>query len=387
MIGTVCRVSFAASIAIVLGWKGTAWPPSQSRPLALTDDPPAKLSAFGLFAGDPRLQMPAAGVLKYELTTPLFSDYTLKHRFIKLPAGQAIQYRDPEVFEFPVGTIIAKTFTYPKDQRNPAKGERLLETRILWRQANGWLGLPYVWNDEQTDADFDDVGGAVKASWIHFDGSTRTNDYIIPNTNQCKGCHENNKTLMPIGPKARYLNRPVPGNNLDNRPQLEVWKSSGLLVGLPEVSTIPKTAVWNDPATGTLEERARVWLEINCAHCHNPQGPAMQSGLDLRLCQTDPVKYGVWKSPVAAGRGSGGRLYDIVPGDPDASILVFRLESTEPGIMMPELPRRLVDEEGVALIRSWIAAMPKGQPPRLPVGQRIPRNLFDWPQSPSPIGR
>ena len=63
------------------------------------------------------------------------------------------------------------------------------------------------------------------------------------------------------------------------------------------------------------------------------------------------------KPPVAAGIGSGGREYDIVPGQPDQSILTYRIASTHPGVMMPELGKRLVHEEGVALVRQWIAAM------------------------------
>ena len=47
-----------------------------------------------------------------------------------------------------------------------------------------------------------------------------------------------------------------------------------------------------------------------------------------------------------------------MPGQPDASILVFRIESTEPEIRMPELGRNLVDDAGVALIRQWIAQLP-----------------------------
>lgn len=104
--------------------------------------------------------------------------------------------------------------------------------------------------------------------------------------------------------------------------------------------------------------RARAWLEINCASCHNPRGPARTSGLFLEYDQLEPTALGVCKPPVAAGRGSGGRAYGIVPGDPDASILTFRIESTELDIKMPELGRNLVDAEGVALIRAWIAAMP-----------------------------
>src|SRR5262249_13398902 len=113
----------------------------------------------------------------------------------------------------------------------------------------------------------------------------------------------------------------------------------------------------NDLSTGTTDQRARAYLEINCAHCHNPGGPARTSGLDLRAAQTDPSRLGVWKTPVAVGRGSGGRSYDIVPGEPDASILAHRSGSTELGVMMPDVGRRLVDEEGLTLVRAWIAGL------------------------------
>ena len=93
------------------------------------------------------------------------------------------------------------------------------------------------------------------------------------------------------------------------------------------------------------------------AHCHNPEGPARNSGLDLTAAQRNPTALGLFKPPVAAGRGSGGREFDIVPGQPDKSILVYRIASTDAGIMMPELGKRLVHEEGLALVRQWIAAM------------------------------
>jgi hypothetical protein len=61
---------------------------------------------------------------------------------------------------------------------------------------------------------------------------------------------------------------------------------------------------------------------------------------------------------VAAGRGSGqGLSFDVVPGQPARSILVYRMESTDPGVMMPEVGRTLVHEEGVALVRQWVAAL------------------------------
>ena len=88
------------------------------------------------------------------------------------------------------------------------------------------------------------------------------------------------------------------------------------------------------------------------------RGSASNSGLDLRWEQDEPHAIGIRKPPVAAGRGAGGHLVSIAPGDPDASILVYRMESNEPGVVMPELGRGTVDEEGVAIVRDWIKAMP-----------------------------
>lgn len=318
--------------------------------------PFSKLSQYGLFA-DAKAQTPADGVISYEINTPLFSDYAEKYRVVKLPTGSHATYRDEDVFAFPVGTVIAKTFAYPVDMRDPAKGRRLIETRILKHEPEGWVGLPYIWDEAQTDATLDVAGSLVDVSWIHQDGRTRTNNYIIPNANQCKGCHTSGESMMPIGPKARHLNRDVLVSGAKEN-QLARWARLGALVGAPAPSVAPRSAVWDDPSTGDLNARARAWLEINCAHCHNPQGPARNSGLDLLASQKNPTSIGVGKTPVAAGIGSGGLAYDIVPGAPDQSILAYRIASTHPGVMMPELGKRLVHDEGVALIREWIAAMP-----------------------------
>jgi uncharacterized repeat protein (TIGR03806 family) len=318
-------------------------------------EPPEKLSAYGLFRGNGSTQEPAAGVVPYDVNTPLFSDYATKYRFVRLPAGTSARYHESDVFEFPAGTVLVKTFAYLNDLADPGKGQRLLETRLLIHRPEGWIGLPYVWNDEQTEATLRIIGGARDVRWLHTDGRERSVNYIIPNVNQCLGCHENNKVMRPIGPKARNLNKDFAyAEGREN--QLTHWTKVGYLRDAPAPEQAPRLAVWNDPSSGPLEQRARAWLEINCAHCHNPNGPARTSGLDLLASQTDPYKRGFWKTPVAAGRGSGGRSYDIVPGKPDDSILFYRLQSTEPGVMMPELSRRLVDEEGVALIREWIAS-------------------------------
>jgi uncharacterized repeat protein (TIGR03806 family) len=348
-----------ACLLVLAGGCGGPSAPERAAPPApapAASGPFERLSQYGLFAGAPAEQVPAEGVIPYDLNSALFSDYAEKSRFVKLPPGTHAAYHESETFEFPIGTVIAKTFAYPRDARDPSKGRRLIETRVLRRDVDGWIALPYVWNAAQTEATLDVAGDAVDVRWIHGDGRERTNSYIIPNVNQCKGCHQSGGSLMPIGPKARHLNRDFAYRD-GRENQLARWVRLGALDGAPPPDRAPRLAAWDDPRSGSLEARARAWLEINCAHCHNSQGPARNAGLDLSASQTNPALFGVNKPPVAAGIGSGGRMYDIVPGRPDESILAYRIASTHPGVMMPELGKRLVHEEGVALVREWITAM------------------------------
>ncbi|CAN5649279.1 hypothetical protein BH09BAC4_BH09BAC4_49180 [soil metagenome] len=321
---------------------------------------PEKLSDYGFFSGKLADQQPAAGVVPYALNTPLFSDYAEKLRFVKLPAGKAVAYNDSAVLNFPVGTTLIKTFYFPNDFRDTTKGRRLMETRLLVHQPEGWKAFDYVWNDEQTDALLEVAGDTKTVRYVDAQGQTRQHAYSIPNLNQCKGCHNRNEVMTPIGPSVRQLNGDLAygrsGVNAREN-QLTYWHRSGMLTGLPALENCPKTPVWNKPETGSLNDRARAWLDINCAHCHNPKGPAMTSGLNLSVSETDPTALGILKTPVAAGRGSGGHPFDIVPGKPDESILIYRLNSTDPGEMMPELGRKTIQTESLELLRAWIKEM------------------------------
>ena len=318
---------------------------------------PMNLSEYGFFEGSLADQLPAEGVIPYTLNTPLFTDYARKLRFVKLPEGATVPYNDQEVFDFPLGTTIIKTFYFPNDARKSQKGRRLMETRLLIREEAGWKALPYHWNEAQTEANLEVAGDVKEVKWVNEAGKKIKFDYVMPNMNQCKGCHSYAGAMRPIGPSARQLNGSFSyASHTSN--QLEHWQEAGILSGLPEQATeIPRIAVWDDPATGSLEERARAWLDINCAHCHNPKGPASTSGLFLDIHQNDPTALGFYKTPVAAGRGSGGFSYDIHPQKPEESILPYRIASTDPGIMMPELGRSLVHQEGLALVEEWISKM------------------------------
>jgi len=320
----------------------------------LTEPYPGKLSAWHLFTGDPAALKPNAGVVPYDLNTPLFSDYATKYRFVWMPPGTSATYNDTETFDFPVGTILTKTFAFPDADQGGR--QRIIETRLLVNGRSGWVALPYVWNREQTEATLDVAADPTTVHWVHPSGTRYTIDYVIPNTNQCKGCHDRSKIVTPIGPKARNLNKDF--NYPDGRfNQLAYWTKIGYLKGAPPPDRAPKLAVWDDPASGTVDARARAYLETNCGHCHNPRGPANTTGLYLMAAQTDPMRLGLCKVPVSAGQGSGDLLFDVVQGKPEESILVHRMESTAPKVMMPELGRTMVHQEGVALIRQWIATM------------------------------
>ena len=155
---------------------------------------------------------------------------------------------------------------------------------------------------------------------------------------------------MPIGTTARQLNRNLSSENAMN--QLQYWNSLGKLSKVP--MQIPRLAVWDDETSGTLNDRARAYLDANCGHCHSAKGPASTSGLFLDIDEKDFGHLGVNKSPVAAGRGAGDLQFDIVPGQPHQSILLFRMNTTDPAIAMPEIGREQIHEEGVKLIEEWI---------------------------------
>jgi len=315
------------------------------------------LSSYRFFRDGPQ-QQPNDGVLPYDLNTPLFSDYALKRRFVWLPPGTSATYSLHDSFKFPVGSVLIKTFAFPRDERDASLGERLIETRLLVHRTDKWEAITYLWNDQQTDAKRLIIGKAVAISYPTADGGTFTDNYQVPNTNQCKECHaEHDDVLGPLGPKARQLNKDYAyADGTEN--ELTRWTTMGYLTGAPaDPTAAPKLPVFNDPSTGTVEERSRAYFDANCGHCHNPTGLARTSGLYLNIDETTPGRYGVCKAPVAAGQGSGGRRVDILPGNPDGSILIYRMQSVAPGVAMPELGRQKVHEEAVDLISQWISSL------------------------------
>lgn len=326
----------------------------------LAERPALNLSDYGLFQGE-RLDRPAKGVISYDLINPLFSDHAAKDRHLFLPASRQIDYAADGGLSFPVGAVLIKTFAIVPDLSAPDLAQTRIETRLLIHKESGWVAYPYVWNDTGTDAIYRPVGDRRDIHYIGQDGQDIRFTYAIPNQNQCKTCHAINGDIVPIGLRVRHLNHTGPYGVS----QLQDWHTRGLLGPVPpDLPALPSYRDVDSP----LDMRARAYLDINCAHCHRAGGSASNSGLWLEATEDRPVRLGIGKYPTAAGRGSGTALHIIAPGRSDQSILAYRMASTEAGIAMPELGRALPDEDGLALIRAWIDAMPEPeqtQPARL----------------------
>jgi uncharacterized repeat protein (TIGR03806 family) len=310
------------------------------------------LSQYRLFDDPTDPREGVAGSLPYDLTTPLFSDYALKYRIVYLPPGTSATYHADLPFQFPVGTIIAKSFTFANDLRDVSLGEDVVETRLLIHRASGWEGLPYIWLPDTSDAVLAPEGGTAPVGWIDLAGNPRSTDYHVPGMSQCAFCHFGFGD-DPIGPKARLLNRPYPypGGSAN---QLDHWTTIGALTGAPPSGSAPRLPVWDDTMDGTLEQRAKAYLESNCHHCHNPDGRAAFTDLDFLHSQPNDETYGVCKP---ANDGMGGSTLVIDRGSPATSVLAYRIDSVLEDERMPEISRSVRHDEGVALVESWIASL------------------------------
>ena len=329
---------------------------SGTKAITIPAEPYEKLSQYQFFEGDLANLEPNERVIPYDLNSPLFTDYAHKARFVWMPEGTSASYTPEEVLDFPKETVLIKNFYYHNDETDVSKGRKILETRLLINRGDEWEGVGYIWNEEQTEATREVIGDIQEVSWVNHIGKPQAINYIIPNKNQCKTCHLTGKKQIPIGPKVRNLNKTFAYADGEMN-QLEKWASVGYLTGYEEGASHPKVAIWDDEKTGNLHDRAMAYLDINCGHCHNPKGSAKTSGLHLVADAQPDMSLGIYKATVSAGAGTGGNTYSIVPGHPEESIMVYRMVSTNPGAMMPELGRTLVHSEGVALISEWIKEM------------------------------
>ena len=298
-------------------------------PIANSTEMSPTLSDYRIFQGEPAALVPSADYHLYELSTELFTDYAEKQRLIKIPGGSTITSNGDGLPDFPDGTILVKTFYYYNDKRDPAKGKKIIETRLEIKTGANWSVGTYYWNEAQSDAQLITTGINKTINWIDEEGNGQVISYHIPSNRECSTCHHAAGKIVPIGPKLRNLNITVERNR-ENINQLRYFYNVGLLGSGVNPESISKLPGWLDQSH-SLDQRARAYLDVNCGHCHNSNGVASDTRLKLNF----ESSY------------SDSRI-----GNHKRSI-ISRMENGT----MPRLGTSMIHEEGLELIRSYINSL------------------------------
>jgi len=286
------------------------------------------LSEMGIFSGALSNLTPALGVQIYELNSTLFTDYALKQRLVRLPTGRAMDYDNSDLLpKFPDNSLIAKTFYYNIDDTNPDLGKQIIETRVFIKVGGNWMSGNYIWNQAQTDAVYTEDGSELPISFIDINGATHNINYEIPSKQNCLTCHNNNDVTAPIGMKLRSMNF-IPSYTSEN--QLDYFSSKGILHGVTS-SNISVLQDWTDINIDILE-RGRAYIDINCAHCHQPGGSVPNIPIDFRL-ETPFENTGIY-----VNRGE----------------IEVRIQTNLPTYRMPQLGRTVIHVEAVAMLLEYL---------------------------------
>jgi glucose/arabinose dehydrogenase len=307
---------------------------------ALVDDPlgpfPAQISQTGIFA-DSALSEPIARAVRFEPTLPLWSSGSHKDRWLLLPEGGEVDNSDRAAWDFPVGTLFWKTFSYPG-----ASPERI-ETRVIRRTESGYDYNVYAWNDDGRDAVLLTLEQSQRRGTTLEDGTVSR--HTIPSRFDCRSCHESQDTSI-IGFDELRLNGPREGQT---ESQLDALAALGIFEeALP---SDPDRVVHADALTADVLG----YLHGNCAHCHNGS-PRTMSALVLEYGVAQANIVGV--ETMASGQAQGIR---VVPQSPETSVLfqAFSGETTDIEVQpMPPLGVDRIDSSAVELLRTWIAALP-----------------------------
>ncbi len=265
-----------------------------------------------------------------ELSSILYTDYAKKQRLVKVPPGEQMTRNTDGSIDFPDGTILSKTFYYYHDERDTTLGKRVIETRLLIKEADVWNIATYLWNEEQTDATLLLKGLDTPVSWVTANGISRSTVYHVPDENECIACHQANKEMVPLGTTLRNLNRNVIRNGVSSN-QMAHLQSVGVLSDF-NTSVIPQIVDYND-ASASLAHRTRAYLDLNCAHCHNPKAWDKAAEIDVDFRFETPLN-------------ETGILYES-----------DRIEEAVLDREMPFIGTTLLDDEGVNLIVQYLNSL------------------------------
>jgi uncharacterized repeat protein (TIGR03806 family) len=313
---------------------------------------PALLSRTGAFA-DTRNLIPAGGLIPYDIVVAFWSDGAVKSRWIAVPKGK-IQFRPSGEWRFPKGTVFVKTIELPTDASNPGV-KRRLETRLLVCDAVGGVyGAVYKWRPDNSDADLLSASLTEQIPIRTASGEVHQQTWYYPSRKDCLSCHTPQAGGV-LGVKTRQLNRSLsyPSGVSDN--ELRTWNHIGMLAPAfrdQDLAGFPVLAAADD-VTRSLEDRARSYLDANCAQCHRPAGTVAY--FDARF-DTPLAQQGLINGPVLIDQGVD-RPRVISPHDIWRSIAFMRM-NTIGDIRMPPIARETIDQGGVALLRQWILSLP-----------------------------
>ena len=316
----------------------------------LNEMPYDNLSQYNFFEGEMKNLAPVYGVVPYELISSLFTDYSIKNRFLWMPDGVSANYvSSSSVFDFPIGTILIKNFSY--DNILPDLISKNIETRLMIKKESGWIFADYIWNEEQTEASFSLDGSVVDISWLQ-DGVEKNASYRIPSASECLTCHKISDGSIPNGVKPRNINKSL-DYATSSMNQLDKWLEMGYLNSYPQ--DIEAVANWKD-LSEPLEKRVRSYIDINCAHCHSDNTHCEYRPIRLSFEATeDLANMGVCLTPdTNLGNGTD---FIINPGNINRSVLHFRMTSNEEQYRMPLIGRSIVHDEAITMIEEWIMSL------------------------------
>ncbi|WP_179019675.1 PQQ-dependent sugar dehydrogenase [Winogradskyella forsetii] len=325
---------------------------------------PLLLSETGVFSSLSTLE-PIDGFVPYELYEPFWSDGALKKRWIGVPnndgvhsgSSEQIKYSEYGDWEFPVGTVIIKQFDLQVDDSDPSITKKI-ETRFSIMGNDGKMYfLSYNWNDAQTDAVLQVSTFDEPVDIATTGGGTRTQIWHFPANSECIDCHNDSNNGV-LGLKARYLNTDYDYSNYDSNGQV-----GNQLVTLSHIGVIDESITdidtpgilanksLQDP-NATLDEKARSYLDLNCAYCHRHDNDN-RAEFDLRIFNSLEATE-LLTSTILNPLGIDPNEKIVYAGDASKSILYHRMNSVNPAIMMPPLAKSIIDQPAVDLIDAWI---------------------------------
>jgi uncharacterized repeat protein (TIGR03806 family) len=362
------------TICLLLGWflAGAFDAPAHapyglnSRPLAraylgmpatASGPMPRLLSETGAFRDTARLE-PSESLIPYDLNVPFWSDGAAKSRWISVPNDAAtphtkIGFQAGGEWAFPPGTVFVKHFELASDETHPSV-KRRLETRLLVRSADGGVyGVTYKWRPDNSDADLL-TSNLTESIPIQTATGVRAQEWYYPSSQDCLVCHTANASLV-LGVKTRQLNRALayPSGITDN--QVRAWNHLGLFAPPLDESRLASypSLARSDDAARPLEDRARSYLDANCAQCHRPGGTVAY--FDARY-DTPLEKQNLIAGQILIDEGID-HPRPIAPRDIWRSLIYMRASAVD-ALKMPPLAHNERDAAGMRLLRQWIESMP-----------------------------